>query len=179
MSNPEAVSTVTIRRKPVIRYVYFIQGEMTGLIKIGLSDHPAGRRYHLQVGSPDKLVLLATIATERALFLERELHERFSACRAHGEWFRPDKDLKEYIANVAIKPAKRREWLWRRDRAWRFKRMSSRAWSLRRDGLTIEEIARKLDAPDLPSLPVMRASRKFAVAEGVEARRSRSNGMED
>lgn len=75
--------------------VYFIQGEATGLIKIGFARDPIARLRELQCGSPDKLRLLRTIPGGYAL--ERELHLRFAALRSHCEWFRVGNDLAAFL----------------------------------------------------------------------------------
>lgn len=94
--------TASSRRVPRgsrVRHVYFIQGAVTGLIKIGVADHVASRLSMLQPASPDILKVLATIRCERYGALERELHARFAAHRRHGEWFSPHPEILSYIAN--------------------------------------------------------------------------------
>ena len=74
-------------------YLYFIQGEQTRRIKIGISDRPSVRLCQLQMGSPDKLILLAKIKYDgysgntRARSAERRLHVEFKNSRIYGEWF--------------------------------------------------------------------------------------------
>ena len=74
---------------------YFIQGEKTGLIKIGESIDPMDRIMTLQVGSPDKLIMLKFVDSNT--YPENELHQRFKHSRRHGEWFYPDPDLIRFI----------------------------------------------------------------------------------
>jgi hypothetical protein len=67
--------------------LYVIQTDITGAIKIGISNNPKRRLRQLQTGSPYKLKLL-TIVTGRG-DLERSLHASLKpykkACK--GEWF--------------------------------------------------------------------------------------------
>jgi len=74
-------------------YVYFIQGQCGGAIKIGYSVCPEKRLKELQTGYPDTLVILLMIPGSEAT--EHTLHREFSASRLQGEWFRPD----EYLLN--------------------------------------------------------------------------------
>lgn len=78
-------------------YVYFIQGEDGGPIKIGWSESPEDRLSALQTGYPARLVLLGTIPGERAL--EGKTHRRFRHLRLHNEWFRPAADLVRFIGS--------------------------------------------------------------------------------
>lgn len=71
-------------------HVYF--AERDGLVKIGCSSNVlprvAGMGAHL-------------LAIESGGFpRERELHERFAAHRAFGEWFRPARPLMDHIASL-------------------------------------------------------------------------------
>jgi hypothetical protein len=83
--------------------VYFIQAGRSGAIKIGTTgmavpDALKNRIENLQIGCPDKLVLLGTIpgGNDR----ERELHERFAHLTERGEWFRPEADLLTFIRDA-------------------------------------------------------------------------------
>lgn len=76
-------------------YIYFIQGQCGGAIKIGFSYQPAERLKSLQTGYPDTLTILSMIPG--SLDLERELHEEFSYCKLNGEWFKPDQRLLDKI----------------------------------------------------------------------------------
>lgn len=77
-------------------YIYFIQGEAGGPIKIGFSLEPEARKKELQVTSPTLLVIVGLL-TDGSLRKEHELHQRFSATRLHGEWFEPTSDLMDFI----------------------------------------------------------------------------------
>lgn len=77
-------------------YVYFIRGEITGLIKIGFTTgDPQKRLRSLQCGSPDILKLIAVKPGEH--LDEVKLHQRFATWRRFGEWFYPSAELLEYI----------------------------------------------------------------------------------
>jgi len=79
--------------------VYFIQDETLCFVKIGSAADPAHRLIDLQVGSPSKLVLLATI--DGGVTEEKELHKKFAEYRDHGEWFRPGPKLMAYLLDLA------------------------------------------------------------------------------
>lgn len=80
--------------------VYFIQGELTRLVKIGKTGNrnALSRLGAMQGGSPDKLILLGTIPGHHAE--EQWLHEYFSKYRAHREWFNPDPDMMKMIDDL-------------------------------------------------------------------------------
>src|SRR5260370_41757231 len=96
-------------------YVYFIQGEQTRLIKIGISRNPVKRLEDHQTGSPDKLILLGSVLNYSLLNVEsfpspeRNLHKQFAEERTHGEWFRPSDRLLAFIKNLRLKGAKSSE----------------------------------------------------------------------
>jgi len=83
------------------RVVYFVKSETAGLIKIGITDDLENRFYALQMGSPVKLELLASVpgyANE-----ESGLHTRFQELRHHGEWFEATSELEAYIMSIKEK----------------------------------------------------------------------------
>jgi len=67
-------------------FVYFIQAGEGGPIKIGWAVDPRARLNELQVGCPEPLRLLMTLAGDGGL--EAQLHRRFARIRPRGEWFR-------------------------------------------------------------------------------------------
>lgn len=69
-------------------YIYFIQGQYGGAIKVGFSIDPRKRLKELQTGYPDTLRILLMIPGDEAT--ERTLHRQFEGARLKGEWFRPD-----------------------------------------------------------------------------------------
>ena len=72
---------------------YFIQGKLTGLIKIGRSIDPCKRLKALQIGSPDRLTLLGTCNAD----IEHATQKRFKHVNEYGEWFRPTPELLAFI----------------------------------------------------------------------------------
>lgn len=102
--------------------IYFIRGVTTGLTKIGYTRNPetALRRFaNLQIGSPDRLMLVGLIEGHPSI--ERELHDHFHTRRRHGEWFAlTAQDLSAAIAFVEASPFQRTSSevpLWHRKRA--------------------------------------------------------------
>ena len=70
-------------------FVYFIQEEESGNIKIGFSEkHPKGRLKDFQTGNSNKLILLGYIegTYEDESNLHREFHEE--RLRNENEWFK-------------------------------------------------------------------------------------------
>lgn len=82
-------------------YVYFIQGECGGAIKVGYSANPEKRLKELQTGYPDTLILLLMIPGTEST--ERALHREFESSRLNGEWFRPDKQVIDRIKELTAK----------------------------------------------------------------------------
>jgi len=76
--------------------IYFIQAP-NGLFKIGKSLNPKSRLKTLQVGSPVHLTIKKII--QGGLYLESILHIYFKHLRKHGEWFKPDYELKQFLNN--------------------------------------------------------------------------------
>lgn len=78
-----------------IRYVYFIESERLGMVKIGCAGDPEARRAAMQTGSADKLILRGLIASDDATALEGMIHDVHARDRAHGEWFHPTPAIRE------------------------------------------------------------------------------------
>lgn len=72
-----------ILRSPL--FVYFIQTECGGAVKIGKALNPRTRVTELQCGNPDLLVIQAVIVASRST--EGNLHRAFQDYRLEGEWF--------------------------------------------------------------------------------------------
>lgn len=101
-----AVLNKNIGKKRIshIGYVYFIQGQCGGAIKIGYSMNPTERLKELQTGYPDTLKILLIIPGD--LNTEKALHRKFEGSRLKGEWFRPDdyliSTIKEFSSKLAV-----------------------------------------------------------------------------
>ena len=87
-----------IKHKKLNSFVYFIQGENGGPIKIGLSQDVKKRLYALQIGHPDNLVVLVDIPGDEVV--ELEMHKKFDDCRLRGEWFKPTDRLLAFIKSI-------------------------------------------------------------------------------
>ena len=75
--------------------IYFIQGNITKKIKIGVSENAEKRIKDLRAASPDELILLGYAVGNSEE--ERTLHQRFDAYRLHGEWFDDCKEIHDFI----------------------------------------------------------------------------------
>jgi T5orf172 domain len=90
--------------------IYFIQeaGNEKAPIKIGYcSGDPISRLQALQTGYPAKLAIICVLPGPQSD--EGREHEKWKHLRVHGEWFRADPDLLEYIRSEASEkdPTKR------------------------------------------------------------------------
>jgi hypothetical protein len=77
-------------------FIYFIQQDKKGPIKIGFSANPIYRLRELQAGNPFKLKIVGIINNANTK-LEIEMHNKFSHIRLCGEWFEPAKELTGFI----------------------------------------------------------------------------------
>lgn len=81
--------------------IYFLQGEHTRRIKIGVTTRFIRSRIGaLQIGSPDKLVFLGACPGDEKT--EYELHNMFSEHHSHGEWFNESPALVSHIERYCI-----------------------------------------------------------------------------
>jgi T5orf172 domain len=74
-------------------YVYFVQAETLGFVKIGYAKDVKSRLSGMQVDNPDRLTLRGTIrigGRHKAERAERELQKKFESFRVRGEWFKPE-----------------------------------------------------------------------------------------
>lgn len=77
-------------------------------VKIGYTKNaPKSRLSYLQIGSAEKLTLVATIQGSPAL--EKRLHVHFADLRANGEWFREEGKLAAWIKSGCIVRLERAE----------------------------------------------------------------------
>jgi len=77
-------------------FVYFIQANESGRIKIGYSNKPQRRLKRLQTGCPEKLDLILCVEGIRQD--ESNLHLLFTNDKIQGEWFAPQNIL-EWLAD--------------------------------------------------------------------------------
>jgi len=96
---PLAVDKVLSPNKDA-SWLYFIQANEGGPIKIGASRDPHARLEAIQANCPFRLKILTMVFCDTpygAWHLERKLHETFASGRLHGEWFRPCVRLVRYV----------------------------------------------------------------------------------
>jgi Meiotically up-regulated gene 113 len=91
--------------------VYFVKAEKIGLVKIGVAKNVRARLSELQVGSPDRLLLLGFIQGDEAT--ERRLHALFREKHVIGEWFALDAEDLADIEMVTLPPAQSRPRIFR------------------------------------------------------------------
>ena len=73
--------------------VYFAQRRKGGLIKIGFSRNVKPRMQTIRAK------VIGAVPGERSV--EKKMHKLFAHLRVRGEWFRPEKELMEYISDNA------------------------------------------------------------------------------
>jgi hypothetical protein len=76
-------------------HVYFIEG--AGLVKIGHTTDPIYRMRTIAAISPVPVRLLGSFPGKRAA--EKALHEQFAPLRTHGEWFKIEGGLGDFLRN--------------------------------------------------------------------------------
>jgi hypothetical protein len=80
-------------------FIYFIQGECGGPIKIGYTADLKRRITSLQTGYPDRLELLLAFPGNQEL--EKTVHKIFEQYRLKGEWFQSSPEVLEKIQKFA------------------------------------------------------------------------------
>ena len=80
-------------------YIYFIQESLNGSIKIGLSFNIQKRLFQLQRGLPQELKVIGCLEGDHAD--EKMLHEKFNNLWIRGEWYKPEKELLQFIEDNA------------------------------------------------------------------------------
>ena len=98
LSHSQAAAFVELRDQG---FVYFVQSETTGPIKIGTARDVERRFARLRTMSPYQLRLLAVVPGGRQL--EAKLHAKFSRWRLHGEWFTPNPSIFDYLNALPVK----------------------------------------------------------------------------
>lgn len=77
-------------------FVYFIACDPLDAVKIGYTrGDPAGRLRALQTGCPSPLRLIDFAPSNEDE--ERRLHRAFAPLHIHGEWFRHDHKLRDFL----------------------------------------------------------------------------------
>jgi hypothetical protein len=87
----------SLDRRPT--FTYF--AEAVGHIKIGKAGNWKKRLSGIQSPLPVKLMRLLVLRSH--VGYEADLHEKFAAFRARGEWFKDCSKLREFIADAAKK----------------------------------------------------------------------------
>ena len=80
--------------------IYFIQVRGDGPVKIGYALNPEKRFQEVQTCNHDKLTLLHVVPG--AYSLETKIHNHLKKYNIHGEWFRSDPKVMEYIQNINL-----------------------------------------------------------------------------
>lgn len=86
------------RKYDEVSVVYFILAEHSKHVKIGVTTDPQRRLEELQTGHHERLRLVSTVPGGPSE--EKSYHRRFSKYRAHGEWFKVNGALKEFIERL-------------------------------------------------------------------------------
>ena len=84
-----------------MRTVYFLQAS-SGPIKIGITKNLVVRLKSLDISNYATLKLIHSIETQKvkAMWIEEKLHRIFKDACIKGEWFRPEQDLLNSIAQI-------------------------------------------------------------------------------
>ena len=88
-----------------LQIVYFMQGQLTGLIKIGHTTRSSLvlRITQCQTGSPDILRLIGIVDYPDSIeYNELYIQQLFNSFRVQGEWFRPNPELIDFIKRFYI-----------------------------------------------------------------------------
>lgn len=88
----------TAPEPPLPGEVYFIQNVETKRIKIGFSGDSAARRDQLQTGNDCELRVIGRYFTKDMRGQESYLHLKFAKYLVRKEWYYPDQELLDYIA---------------------------------------------------------------------------------
>lgn len=86
----------------ILGFVYFIQADGRGPVKIGFASTLKDRLNGLSTAHHSKLKIIA--AMRGTVIEERELHKRFSHLRIKGEWFKMCRELRTFIKSLPRLP---------------------------------------------------------------------------
>lgn len=92
-------------KQSCVTYIYAIQG--LDLVKIGISKAPEKRCSDMQVGSPVLLNLLGQI--EGSEIIEKCIHIYLQDYQSHGEWFRYEGLVRNFVEAICNKDFDRLE----------------------------------------------------------------------
>ncbi len=81
-------------------FIYFVQGECGGPIKIGYTNDIEKRLRALQTGYPDILKLLLAFPGNPQY--EKLVHKQLDKYRLQGEWFKPSPEVMNRIRDFKI-----------------------------------------------------------------------------
>ncbi len=89
-----------------MKIIYFVRDTGSGEIKIGVARKRQLQEQlrTLQLGNPSELKLLGVIPVRNANALVRELNATFKEAHVRGQWFKPARELEEYIRSRAVLP---------------------------------------------------------------------------
>jgi len=80
---------------PKDRFVYIAKEELSGTYKVGISIDPIKRVKDLNVGNPEKLILVHYyLATEKGYLSEVLAHKKLRLNHIRGEWFDSNANIK-------------------------------------------------------------------------------------
>ena len=80
-------------------FIYFVQEQELLRIKIGFTSGSPLRRVHkLRNASSQRLEIIGIEVG--SIDYEKKLHRRFSHMRERNEWFRPERELIEYVNDL-------------------------------------------------------------------------------
>lgn len=79
-------------------WLYFVGCRDSGMVKIGITKKLKARMSALRNNSPVPVKLFHTICVYPDV--ERDMHERFSESRQHGEWFKLTDDINRCIESL-------------------------------------------------------------------------------
>jgi hypothetical protein len=83
-------------------WIYFLQGDDGGPIKIGFSYRdPRSRRDAVQTGYPFGELRIVGLM-RGPMQTERLLHRRFSSAAMRGEWFHPTPPVLEFVRSLPV-----------------------------------------------------------------------------
>lgn len=91
-------------------YIYFIQMDLIGPIKIGIAQDPYRRMAELQVASPYELKMLYFFPS--TMKTEREIHNLLSNDNIRGEWFHPTRKVLSEIEEQKTIDKRMEKWNW-------------------------------------------------------------------